>query len=77
MAATMQDNNTNPYNQQQNTYTPSDNDNAPKSASGWDQQEDYIHREKDDEEIPEKSDIAIPESEEKERSGEYKIPPSE
>ena len=77
MAATMQDNNTNPYNQQQNTYTPSDNDNTPKSASGWDQQEDYIHRENIEEDIPEKSEIAIPESEEKERSGEYKIPPSE
>ncbi len=77
MAATMEDNNKNPYNQQQSTYTPPDNGNTPESASGWDQQEDYIHRENKNEEIPEKSDMAIPESEDEKRSGEYKIPPSE
>ena len=40
---------------------------------GWDQQEDYIR--KDNEEVAEKSEIAIPESEEKKRSGEYELPP--
>ena len=73
MAATMEDSNSNPYTQQ----TSSNSETIPPASSGWDNQEDYIHREKDEEEIPEKSDIAIPESEEKERRGEYKIPPSE
>ena len=73
MAATMEDSNSNPYTQQ----TSSNSETVPQASSGWDKQEDYIHREKDEEEIPEKSDIAIPESEEKERRGEYKIPPSE
>ena len=73
MAATMEDSNSNPYTQQ----TSSNSETVPQASSGWDNQEGYIHREKDEEEIPEKSDIAIPESEEKERSGEYKIPPSE
>jgi len=73
MAATMEDNNTNPYVQQTTTNT----EQTPQASSAWDEQEDYIHRQKEDEEVPEKSDIAIPESEEKERRGEYKIPPSE
>ena len=40
---------------------------------GWDQQEDYIR--KGNEDVAEKSEIAIPESEEKSRSGEYEMPP--
>ena len=40
---------------------------------GWDQQEDYIR--KDEEEVPEKSEMATPESEEKKQSGEYELPP--
>ena len=40
---------------------------------GWYQQEDYIR--KGNEDVAEKSEIAIPESEEKKRSGEYELPP--
>ena len=40
---------------------------------GWEQQEDYIR--KGNEDVAEKSEIAIPESEEKKRSGEYELPP--
>ena len=53
------------------SYTP--------AASGWDQDKDYIHRNKkiEKEDISEKSEMAVPESEEGIRSGEYKIPPPE
>ena len=48
----------------------------PSDTRGWDEQEDYIHREKKDEEIPEKSEMAVTEDkEEKKRSGEYELPP--
>ena len=74
MAATMEDSNSNPY-VQETSYSSSDNENKPKSG-GWDEQEDYIHREKKDEEIPEKSEMAVTEDkEEKKRSGEYELPP--
>ena len=48
-----------------------------KGASGWDEQEDYIHRNKEieKEDISEKSEMAVPEGEEDKKSGEYKIPP--
>lgn len=70
MAATMEDNNANPYAQQTNT------EQNPEASSGWDEQEDYIHRQKDVEEVPEKSDMAISEDKkEKKRSGEYELPP--
>jgi len=65
MAATMEDNGANPYNQQ----TTSNSETIPPASSGWDNQEDYIHRENKEEEIPE--------SEEGNKSGEYKIPPPE
>ena len=72
MAATMEDNNANPYAQQTTTST----EQTPQASSGWDEQEDYIHRQKDEEEVPEKSDMAIPEDkEERKRSGEYELPP--
>ena len=72
MAATMEDNNANPYAQQ----TTTDTEQTPQASSGWDEQEDYIHRQNDDEEVPEKSDMAIPEDkEETKRSGEYELPP--
>ena len=72
MAATMEDNNANPYAQQTTTNT----GQTPQASSGWDEQEDYIHRQKDEEEVSEKSDLAIPEDkEESKRSGEYELPP--
>ena len=73
MAATMEDSNSNPY----GTQTASSSETIPQSSGGWDDKEDYIHRQKDDEEIPEKSDMAVTEEdkEEKERSGEYELPP--
>jgi len=73
MAATMQDNNSNPYSHQDNSYSSSSNDSTPQASSGWDEKEDYIHKE----EISEKSEIAIPDTQENKRSGEYKIPPPE
>ncbi|RZD34060.1 MAG: hypothetical protein CXT75_10550 [Methanobacteriota archaeon] len=42
---------------------------------GWDKQEDYIRKDKDEEDIPEKSEKIVPENEEKKRSGEYESPP--
>ena len=72
MAATLEDNNANPYAQQ----TTTDTEQTPQASSGGDEQEDYIHRQNDDEEVPEKSDMAIPEDkEETNRSGEYELPP--
>ena len=46
-------------------------------AKGWDEQTDYIHKEKNEEEVAEKSEMATPEDkkEEKKRSGEYELPP--
>jgi len=59
MAVTMEDNGANPYNQQ----TTSNYETIPEASSGWDNQEDYIHRQKEDEEVPEKSDMAVTEEE--------------
>ena len=70
LAATMEDNNANPYLQQTTTNT----EQTPQASSGWDEQDDYIHRQ--NEEVPEKSDMAVT-KEEKERSGEYELPPPE
>ena len=70
MAFTMEDNSSNTY-VQETTYTST---NAPQASSGWDEQEDYIHRQKEDEEVPEKSEMAIPDDAEK-RNGEYELPP--
>ena len=75
MAAVMEDNSESQW-VQETSYSSSDSENTPKSSSGWDEQEDYIHREKKDEEIPEKSEIAVTEDKkEKKRSGEYELPP--
>tara|TARA_B100001123_G_scaffold248002_1_gene276978 strand:- start:712 stop:1548 length:837 start_codon:yes stop_codon:yes gene_type:complete len=72
MAATIEDNNANPYAHQTSTST----EQTPQASSGWEEQEDYIHRQKDDKEVSEKSDMAIPEDkEERKRSGEYELPP--
>ena len=53
--------------------------NMPKSSSAWDEKEDYIHREKKDDEVPDdrESEVADDkvETEEKNRSGEYEMPP--
>lgn len=72
MAAVMEDSNTNPYAQQ----TSSSEDNIQHGSSGWEDQKDYIYKQKD--EVPDKSEIAVPEDEnkdEKKRSGEYELPP--
>ena len=59
-----------------NQQTTSNSEIIPEASSGWDNQEDYIHRQKEDEDVPEKSDMAIPEDkEETKRSGEYEVPP--
>ena len=52
--------------------------NMPKSSSAWDEKEDYIHREKKDDEVPDDSESEEGdkvETEEKNRSGEYEMPP--
>ena len=52
--------------------------NIPKSSSAWDEKEDYIHREKKDDEVPDDSESEEGdkvETEEKNRSGEYEMPP--
>tara|TARA_B100000029_G_scaffold410880_1_gene412994 strand:+ start:228 stop:1070 length:843 start_codon:yes stop_codon:yes gene_type:complete len=72
MGFTMNDNNSNTY-VQETTYGST---TAPRS--GWNEQEDYIHRQKEDDEVPEKSEIAIPDDTGKSnRSGEYELPPPE
>ena len=57
MGFTMNDNSSYSY-VQETTYTST---NTPQASSGWDEQDDYIHRQKNDEEIPEKSDMAVTE----------------
>ena len=51
------------------------NPEVPKSSSAWEDKKDYIHKEKEEEEVPDKSEIAIPQDDEKKRSGDYEIPP--
>ncbi len=73
LAFVLQEEDTSQY-YQSNTGTGSSTNSG---AKGWDEQTDYIHREKKEEEVPEKSEIATPEdkNEEKKRSGEYELPP--
>ena len=74
LAFVLQEEDTSQY-YQSNTGTSSSTNSG---AKGWDEQTDYIHREKkEEEEVPEKSEIATPEdkNEEKKRSGEYELPP--
>ena len=77
LGATMDDPKEPAINATMNT-TNSDQSYTP-AASGWDQDKDYIHRNKEieEEDISEKSEMAVPESEEDNKSGEYKIPPPE
>ena len=71
LAFALQEEDTSQYYQGNNQTSSSTN----SGAKGWDEQTDYIHKEK--EEVPEKSEIATPEDkkEEKKRSGEYELPP--
>jgi len=62
MAAFMEEGNSNPY-VQQTSGNDSNNQTIPQGSSGWDEQKDYIHREKR-EEIPDKSEMAVTEEEE-------------
>ena len=74
LAFTMQDDDPSKYYQQNNEAS-----STTSGAKGWDEQTDYIHREKKEDEVPEKSEMATSESEEKKeekkRSGEYELPP--
>ncbi len=74
LAFTMQDDDPSKYYQQNNEAG-----STTSGAKGWDEQTDYIHRDKKEEEVPEKSEMATSESEEKKeekkRSGEYELPP--
>ena len=70
LAFTMQDDDPSKYYQQNNEAG-----STTSGAKGWDEQTDYIHREKKEDEVPEKSEMATSESEEKKRSGEYELPP--
>ena len=74
LAFTLQDDDPSKYYQQNNEAG-----STTSGAKGWDEQTDYIHREKKEDEVPEKSEMATSESEEnkeeKKRSGEYELPP--
>ena len=75
LAFALQEEDTSQYYQDNNQTSSS----TTSGAKGWDEQTDYIHKEKKEEEIPEKSEMATPETkdnkEEKKRSGEYELPP--
>ena len=74
LAFVLQDDDTSQYYQQN-----SEVGTATSGVKGWDEQTDYIHKEKKEEEVPEKSEMSTSESEEKKedknRSGEYELPP--
>tara|TARA_B100000676_G_scaffold310279_1_gene376286 strand:- start:1092 stop:1931 length:840 start_codon:yes stop_codon:yes gene_type:complete len=74
LAFTLQDDDPSKYYQQNNEAG-----STTSGAKGWDEQTDYIHREKKEDEVPETSEMATSESEqkkeEKKRSGEYELPP--
>ena len=74
LAFTLQDDDPSKYYQQNNEAG-----STTSGAKGWDEQTDYIHREKKEDEVPEKSEMTTSESEEnkeeKKRSGEYELPP--
>jgi len=73
LAFVLQEEDTSQY-YQSNSETGSSSNSG---AKGWDEQSDYIHKEKNEEEVAEKSEMATPEDkkEEKKRSGEYELPP--
>tara|TARA_B100000902_G_C27251393_1_gene885484 strand:+ start:633 stop:1487 length:855 start_codon:yes stop_codon:yes gene_type:complete len=74
LAFSLQDDDTSQYYQQNKEVG-----STTSGAKGWDEQTDYIRKEKKEEDIPEKSEMATSESEEnkekKKRSGEYELPP--
>lgn len=74
LAFVLQDDDTSQYYQQN-----SEVGTATSGVKGWDEQTDYIRKEKKEEEVPEKSEMTTSESvekkEEKKRSGEYELPP--
>ncbi len=75
LAFVLQEEDTSQY-YQSNTETGSSTNSG---AKGWDEQADYIRKEKIEEDVPEKSEMATSETEEnkeeKKRSGEYELPP--
>ena len=71
LAFVLQEEDTSQY-YQSNTQTAG---STTSGAKGWDEQADYIHKEKEEEDVPEKSETATSEPEEKKRSGEYELPP--
>ena len=77
LAFVLQDNQTQTFDTSSNHPSTSNKDEGFTSyeKKGWDSQDDYIRKDKDDEERPERSKIAVPENEEKKRSGEYEMPP--
>ena len=70
LAFVLQEEDTSQYYQQNNEVG-----STTSGAKGWDEQADYIHKEKEEEDVPEKSEMATSEPEEKKRSGEYELPP--
>ena len=58
-----------------------DTDSMSESSSGWDEKEDYIHREKEDDEVSDENEseteakIEAKKDAERKRSGEYELPP--
>ena len=74
LAFVLQDDDTSQYYQQN-----SEVGTATSGVKGWDEQTDYIRKEKKEEEVPEKNEVVTSESEEKKeekkRSGEYELPP--
>jgi len=73
LAFVLQEEDTSQY-YQSNTETGSSTNSG---AKGWDEQADYIHKDKKEDDVPEKSEMATSEDkkEEKKRSGEYELPP--
>ena len=70
LACALQDDDPSKYYQQNNEAG-----STTSGAKGWDAQSDYIHKEKEEDKVPEKSETATSEPEEKKRSGEYELPP--
>ena len=68
-------------NAQDSNLLSQDNTAIPKSSSGWDEKEDYIHREKEDDDVSDENEsateakIEAKKDAERKRSGEYEIPP--
>jgi len=68
-------------NAQDSNLLSQDNTAIPKSSSGWDEKEDYIHREKEDDDVSDENEsateakIEAKKDAERKRSGEYEMPP--